>query len=179
MASIFGHAILGVGIAKIARKKTTWKIIGLAALCTIIPDADVLGHAFGIPYEHPFGHRGFTHSILFALLLAVFIKKVFFRNSKLTSTKGVALVLLFFFSTLSHGLLDSLTNGGLGVNYFFPFHNERYFFPFRPIQVSPIGIKNFFSEWGLRVIISEVVWICIPSTGLILLRSIINRFSSK
>ena len=69
---------------------------------------------------------------------------------------------VFFLSTLSHALLDALTNGGLGVCLYCPFNVDRFFFDFRPIQVSPIG-KRFFSEAGLRVLQSEFVWIWIPS----------------
>lgn len=70
--------------------------------------------------------------------------------------------------TATHGLLDAMTNGGLGIAFFFPFDNTRYFFDWRPIQVSPIGIRNFFSEWGLRVIISEAVYIGLPGLGLLM-----------
>jgi inner membrane protein len=56
-----------------------------------------------------------------------------------------------------------MTNGGLGVAFFAPFQNDRYFFPWRPIQVSPIGVASFFSEWGLRVVRSELQWVWLPS----------------
>ena len=40
-------------------------------------------------------------------------------------------------------------------------------FPFRPIQVSPLGASNFFSEWGLAVLVSEAIWIGVPALILI------------
>lgn len=144
----------------------------LSMLCTVIPDADVLAFTVGIPYEHPFGHRGFTHSILFALLLSLLLVALFFRE-KSTKTR-LLLGFLFFIATLSHGLLDSLTTGGLGVNYFFPFDNSRYFFPWRPIRVSPIGISNFFSARGMAVIKSELLWIGLPA-GLLWLLSAFRK----
>lgn len=67
-----------------------------------------------------------------------------------------------FLSTILHGILDAFTNGGLGVGFLIPFDNDRYFFSYRPIQVSPIGIQSFFSKWGWRVILSELVWIGVP-----------------
>ena len=175
MASIFGHALLGLGLAKFMDRKSTFKVLSFAMLCTVIPDADVLAFPLGLPYEHPLGHRGFSHSILFAFLFALFIVKLFFKESRLSSGRGLLLLLLFFFSTLSHSILDAMTTGGLGVGYLIPFHNERYFFGWRPIQVSPIGISNFFSEWGLRVIKSEVVWIGIPAALLYSLGLALNR----
>jgi inner membrane protein len=72
------------------------------------------------------------------------------------------LVLYFTLVILSHPLLDALTNGGRGVALLAPFSNERYFFPWRPIEVSPIGMR-FFSERGLSVIASEAVWVWLPA----------------
>jgi inner membrane protein len=64
--------------------------------------------------------------------------------------------------TASHGMLDAMTNGGRGIAFFAPFSNHRYFFPWRPIQVSPIG-AGFFSARGLSVLVSEARWIWLPS----------------
>nr|MBA3240881.1 metal-dependent hydrolase [Acidobacteriota bacterium] len=50
-----------------------------------------------------------------------------------------------------------------------PFSGERYFFPFRPVEVSPIGVGSFFSEWGLRVIKSELLWVWAPAALCVLL----------
>jgi len=72
------------------------------------------------------------------------------------------LPLLFFFITASHGLLDALTDGGLGVAFFSPFNTRRYFFPWRPLHVSPIGAVSFFSPRGVRVLQSELVWVWLP-----------------
>ncbi|KFB98094.1 putative membrane-bound metal-dependent hydrolase [Trabulsiella guamensis ATCC 49490] len=35
---------------------------------SMLPDADVLAFKFGIAYGNIFGHRGFTHSLLFAFV---------------------------------------------------------------------------------------------------------------
>lgn len=67
-----------------------------------------------------------------------------------------------FLSTLSHGILDAMTSGGKGVGFFIPFDNNRFFFPLREIKVSPIGVGKFFSEWGLKVILSELKYIFLP-----------------
>ena len=69
----------------------------------------------------------------------------------------------FFVVTASHGALDAMTNGGLGIAFFAPFDNTRYFFPFRPVKVSPIGL-SFFSARGLDVIWSELLWLWVPAT---------------
>jgi inner membrane protein len=71
--------------------------------------------------------------------------------------------LYLFLATASHGLLDALTDGGMGVAFFAPFHNARYFFPVAPISVSPIGLTSFISTRGLHVILSELLWVWLPS----------------
>jgi inner membrane protein len=50
----------------------------------------------------------------------------------------------------SHGLLDAMTDGGRGVALFWPFTARRYFLPWRPIPVAPIGI-GFLSGEGLAI----------------------------
>jgi inner membrane protein len=130
------------------------------SICSVIPDLDVIGFDLGIEYGDMLGHRGFTHSIFFAVALAALITLTLFQNS------GANLAVVFpflFLSTLSHPLLDALTNGGLGVGLFAPFSNKRYFFPYRPIKVSPIGITSLFSRRGLEVLLSEARWVWLPS----------------
>ena len=56
----------------------------------------------------------------------------------------------------SHALLDTLTDGGLGVALLWPFTDARYFAPWRPIPVAPIG-SGMFSERGLYVIAVETL----------------------
>jgi len=41
--------------------------------------------------------------------------------------------------------------------------DARYFFPWRPIVVSPIGIGAFLSRWGVQVMSSELRWIWLPA----------------
>ena len=73
------------------------------------------------------------------------------------------MLIYFFILTASHGVLDALTSGGLGIALFAPFDNTRYFFPYTPIKVSPIGVAAFFSDWGKRVMISEILWVWLPA----------------
>jgi inner membrane protein len=77
--------------------------------------------------------------------------------------------------TASHGVLDALTNGGLGVAFFAPFSNTRYFFPWTPIQVSPIGLRFFSSSSAWAVILSEIEWVWIPSALVIAVAWMVRR----
>jgi inner membrane protein len=56
----------------------------------------------------------------------------------------------------SHPLLDTMTDGGLGCALLWPFSNERFFAPWRPIPVAPIG-PAFLSARGLRIALIELV----------------------
>lgn len=155
MASIFGHGLVGFTIAKISKLNTSKVLLFLAIASALIPDLDVV--TFGkIPYAHPFGHRGFTHSILFALIWATILAFIF------TKTKRKLFFIVLFLSTISHGILDALTTGGKGIGFLIPFNNTRFFFPWKVIQVSPIGISKFFSNWGIQVILSELKYIGMP-----------------
>lgn len=57
--------------------------------------------------------------------------------------------LFLFLSISSHGFLDAATDGGLGIAFFRPFSNYRYFFPWNPIVVSPLSVGRFFYQ-GFR-----------------------------
>lgn len=157
MASLFGHGLIGYLFSKTIDKDQAGLLLCLAILSAILPDVDVISFKLGIPYENWLGHRGFTHSIFFALLWALVCAQLFGK------TKKKAFFAVIFLATSSHSVLDAMTNGGLGVGFFIPFNNARYFFPCRPIQVSPIGVAKFFSIWGLKVILSELIWIGIPA----------------
>ena len=129
----------------------------------MLPDIDVIAFAFGIPYGDMFGHRGFTHSLLFAVLVGA-VAAWHLSHPLHPSHLSHRAKLFFWFTavTASHGVLDAMTNGGRGIAFFAPFTDHRYFFPWRPIQVSPIGV-GFFSARGLRVLASESGWIWVPS----------------
>ena len=170
MASIFGHGIVAYTVSRVIDRKKITLLVLLAILSSILPDFDVIAFKFGIPYSHPFGHRGFTHSILFAILWAVIVSVLVGKKEKLIY------FLVLFFSTVSHGLLDAITTGGRGVGFFIPFENSRYFLPTRVIQVSPLGVEEFFSEWGIRVLISELKYIAIPCCIILITLFIINKF---
>ncbi len=128
-------------------------------ILTIFPDIDVIGFKMGIPYQHMLGHRGITHSIPFAILISGIISLFFCRTF---NEKIFPIWIYLFICTASHGIFDAFTDGGLGIAFFAPFSNERYFFPIRPIEVSSLTISHFFSEHGISVLKSEFLFLWIP-----------------
>jgi inner membrane protein len=162
LPSAFSHVVAAAGLAACFYRpevpKRMWLVGALAAAA---PDLDVIGFRFGIEYGDALGHRGLTHSIPFAGALAGLVALTF--RSGVPGLPRGRLWFFNFLATASHGLLDALTDGGLGVALLAPLDNSRYFFPVRPIRVSPIGIRRFFSERGLQVIGSELLWVWLPS----------------
>ena len=129
---------------------------GAGIVCSILPDADVLGFRFGVSYGEMLGHRGLTHSLLFAALLSIAVTAV------LSGERRLRIALSLFVVTASHRVLDAFTNGGLGIAFLAPFSDERSFFPVRLIAVSPIGTA-FFSTRGWSVLQSEMLWVWLPA----------------
>lgn len=143
----------------------------------MIPDADVIGYSFGVERGSMFAHRGFTHSIAFALVFGAIV--AFFVHKFLpTNLTLIKLFVYFSLVTFSHSFLDMLTNGGPGVALFAPLSNQRFFFPWRPVEVSPIGV-GFFSRRGLIVIFSEIIWVWLPAFLFFLLAIIIRKIRKK
>jgi len=143
MAGI-GHVAVGMLAARASspgvRATVFWSLLSL------LPDVDVIGFALGVRYADPWGHRGATHSLLFAVATGTLVGLAAgaLRRPALR-TAGLAIAVL-----VSHTLLDTMTDGGLGCALFWPFDLTRYFAPWRPIPVAPIGF-GFLSLDGLLV----------------------------
>jgi inner membrane protein len=178
LPTIFTHSFFGLTLSSFILKNKPKRFYFLTILATVIPDCDVIAFKLGFPYEHWLGHRGFSHSILFAILLGG-LCSLFFHTDRFISKERFYFSIWFFIATLSHGFLDAFTDGGLGVGFFIPLNNTRYFFPFRPIKVSPIGVKSFLSNQGLATLSSEFLWIWIPGMTFYLFRFITKKVNSK
>jgi inner membrane protein len=163
LPSAFSHAAAALGIgACFYRPGIPKRVWALGALCAAAPDLDVIGFRFGIAYGDLLGHRGLTHSILFAAAASALLVATGFRDG-VPGLRPGALWLYLFLATASHGLLDALTDGGLGIALFAPVDSTRYFFPWHPIRVSPIGVRQFFGQRGAEVAASELTWVWLPS----------------
>jgi inner membrane protein len=159
MPTAITHALAGLGVgALLAPAGMPWPYHALTLGLGLLPDLDVLAFSLGIPYGARFGHRGFSHSLLFALLASLLFA---LPAAAFLPAPWWRLWACFFGALVSHTLLDALTDGGMGVALFSPFDDTRYFSPWRPIRVSPIGLAAF-SRWGLRALLSEVAWVWAP-----------------
>ena len=153
MATV-GHVAVGLAAARAYNdgRQPRWPVAAAWSALALLPDADVIGFPLGIHYEEAWGHRGATHSLVFALaaglivgLAARWFRRPFARTAAFASlTIG------------THGLLDTLTDGGLGCALLWPFDLTRYFAPWRPITVAPIGL-GMLSVYGAIVVVAECV----------------------
>jgi len=181
MPSLFGHAVTSLALGKVfSSEKQTANFWMLAVYCSVIPDADVIAFYFGVPYGNLLGHRGLSHSILFAAIVGFAVAYFFFKHVGRYSAKWWWYAFFYFFVMICHGLGDALSNGGLGVAFFAPFSDHRFFFPWRPLEVSPIGgLTYFFSRQGWGVIRSEFIWIWIPSIALVLFSQVVRKYANR
>jgi inner membrane protein len=164
VASAFAHAFAAATLgAAITPGRFLPRLLLVGIVCSLLPDTDVGGFALGIRYGDLLGHRGLTHSIAFAVVTALGATALCFRGADWAPLRA-RIALYLFVATASHGVFDAMTNGGLGVAFFSPVDVTRYFLPFQPVEVSPIGVASFFTARSLRVLASEAVWIAIPWT---------------
>ncbi len=152
MASL-GHVAVGIAAARahaggldVARPSLS-AYVAFAALA-LLPDADVLAFGIHVPYAAKWGHRGAAHSLAIAAVVVVGLVVLVLRSPR-TGFYAAAVV-------ASHGLLDALTDGGLGVALLWPASHARYFAPWRPIPVAPIGAR-MLSARGLHVVLVEAL----------------------
>lgn len=163
MPSAFSHAVAALAIgACFYRPEVPKRVWVLGAVCAALPDLDVIGFRFGIAYGDMLGHRGLSHSLAFAAALAAAVVGFGFRRG-VPGLRARTLWLYFFLATASHGFLDAFTDGGMGVAFFAPFDNTRYFLPFQPIHVSPLTPRRFFTARGWAALRSELPWVWLPS----------------
>ncbi len=167
MPSAFTHIFIGEALGKTyTAEKMPMKFWVFAGLCSIVPDIDIIGYNFGIKYGSVFGHRGFFHSLAFALIVSILVVQIAFRATPRFTRQWWSLSAFFFAVTSAHGFFDSMTDKGMGVGFFIPFDNTRYHMPWRPIYASPMSISRFFSRAGVAVLAAEILWIWLPMIAL-------------
>jgi inner membrane protein len=139
------------------------KVLALGVFFSVLPDADILLMRLGVPYDSALGHRGISHSLLFASMTAT-TAAFGVRNEPGLNFRWIWLY--FMLCAISHPLLDTCTNAGHGVALLWPLSEARFFAPFRPIEASPLSMRRFFGEPGLRVLVSEFIWVWVPCLSL-------------
>jgi inner membrane protein len=158
--TILTHAAVPLALAAgLGAGRVPPRLLAAGVVASVLPDLDVIAFRFDIPYASDYGHRGFSHSLAFAVFMGLLVAMAHRPlHATFARTFGVVAVAM-----ASHGLLDLFTNGGLGIALLWPWTGERYFAPVRPLQVSPISLRALLSERGTAVLRSEALWIWIPA----------------
>ena len=149
MTHFLGHMEVVLG-KKAGNKAVLWGAAG-----GLIPDLDVLITPFFNEVDGLFVHRGFSHSIIFAFLLAPLlgwlIHRIHQKKMDITRFEWIKLV---FWAAFTHPLLDYLTTYGTGA--FEPFSNYR-------VELSTIGIVDIFYTIPLLLVVIAVLFLRLSS----------------
>ena len=163
MPTVFTHALVGGALTQVAPSDFPWwKVLLALVVVAIVPDLDVIAFSLGIPYAHPLGHRGFSHSLLFAGVLSALVCLVLFHGQFRFTKRWWWLLGITVLAAASHGLLDTATDAGRGIGLLIPFTEKRFFFTFRPIRTATVNPLTFFQGRSLAILWSEVVWVWLP-----------------
>jgi inner membrane protein len=171
MPSPITHAAVAVGGALIAGQvvpRMPARFWPLAIGCAVAADCDVLFGGPGATFGSAWDHRGLTHSLAAAALLAGVATMLLAMARTLTARQ------LFFGATIlvlvaaSHPLLDAMTDGQ-GVALFWPIFNERMHLNFRPLANMTVELDGAFSDRAVRVALAELTWVWLPVFSLVAL----------
>ena len=134
-----------------------WRLTLAGAFCAVLPDADFALVTLGLDrYSGPYGHRGFMHSLGFALALGAFgaLWAGPGRGRRLGAAAFLALC------TLSHPLLDGLIDRGICNAWWWPLDGARHCLGWRPIPMRGVGL------FGALRFQLELLWIGGPLLAL-------------
>ncbi len=163
MSSILGHGLAGALCVKGLKPGTGpgregW-LVALAVTLALIPDLDVVIYALARP-EGMIPHRGFSHSLSFALLsssLATWLTAGYFRMAR------KKLFGILFLAALTQPALDILMGCGPEVPLFAPFSYRGFLFPVKAVPTAYYatttrGLLSLFTHpWTLICFLLEAL----------------------
>jgi inner membrane protein len=153
--TLYTHALVGVGLATVVTARRMpllfWAVV---VLLPVLPDLDALFLSDSGP---PWEHRGFTHSLSFALAMGLVAAASTYRyfQANFWGMWG-----LFFTIAASHSVLDALTRGAGGIPFLWPFIPHRYG-GWGPVPVADIAFE-LPNPWVSRAVRSELLWVWLP-----------------
>jgi len=131
----------------------------VAAACAALPDIDY--------FEWPVAHRAITHSLAFAVVGAVAATFILFRGPQWARQRA-RLALVFALALLSHGCLDALSTYSFGIEFFAPFSQQRFRFPWTPLGDPNGTLAGRLAQEAIVVLLPAVVlaWLAFRVRGL-------------
>ena len=132
------------------------RLMAAGAVCAVMPDLDFLLVTMQVDrFSGTYGHRGFTHSLGFALIIGLLGFAWPDRDrpgAARRAFRGSYLALC----TASHPLMDSLIDMHICCAWWWPLDGLRHCFDWRPIPMRGVSIHGWER---LRV---ELQWIGLP-----------------
>lgn len=130
------QAVLGAGVAEVTLgHKIGNKALLIGAVIGTIPDLDVLFTGFYSEADGLLVHRGFSHSVVFSLMLSPLLALLLGRIFRKTEGSFRKWWLLAFLVLVTHPMLDILT--GYGTGFLEPLSGVR-------IEINSIAIIDVF-----------------------------------
>jgi inner membrane protein len=133
------------------------RVVVMAAFggLALLPDLDIVGASVGMASNDiVYGHRGCSHSLLFAVALSVLVWGI----ARKWGSRPLFTALLAFAAVASHGVLDSMTYTTRGIAFFWPLTDVRIALPWRPIPPAPMATTEFLGHRGIQVMGVELVY---------------------
>lgn len=136
MSSVVGHALAGALCAKgiqpsVAPGRDKW-LVSTAVAVAVLPDADVLIYALLQP-EGMQPHRGFSHSLLFAVASGSI---AYLLTCRYFAPGGRRLFATLVLAAVTQPLLDVLMGAGPRISLFAPFYDGGFLLPFRAVPTA-------------------------------------------
>ena len=140
MPSSLAHAMVAVAVGSAAAPRSLLRpFLIIGAMCAVLPDIDAIGRPFNAvsgDLEFLGGHRAFTHSIAFAVLLGGLVSAVTLVSARWRRHR-MRLAIFIAVVTACHGALDVYTSIGARttpVQFFSPFSSRGYTASWHPIN---------------------------------------------
>ena len=154
MASV-GHLAVGAAIGAVYSQQVGARprvaILAFAALA-LAPDLDLVSGYLGAFPNTPVAHRGITHSVFFALVVALAAGSLFRGTSRSRLLTGIWV----FAALASHGLLDTMSRLGSGPMLFWPLTQAQYEFPWRPIP-GVLTAEHYLTPSAIPTLVVETM----------------------
>ena len=124
------------------------KLMGVAMVAAMVPDLDFLmGPLFGVTRESIYSHRGFSHSLFFAIGFGAFAA-AWYRQ---LGVRPLTAFVVCATAMASHGVVDMMTDSGKPVAYLWPLTSSRMFADWRPLPGSSLQQLSFLEEVTSRI----------------------------
>jgi len=165
MASPVGHGLMGVALytATVPRRSLLkgWAWLALCVGVSVLPDLDyIIPAAVGrIDWAHEL-HRSFTHTVFFALGVAL----VWFAAARLVSPRSkaarpgvAAMVLVCLLVHLALDVLNQDTRAPYGISPFWPAWGKYFHWPIALLpRVEKLTYADIVSVHNVKVALTEI-----------------------